>query len=216
MKPKVKFLMTASLLVFTVATVGVAVRDEVRRQDGEARSVSSLPGAVPIAVSPTSAVIEVSSQPASPSAAPTRSALTAAKSPSAAADLRPPSRVASLTPPAPAAQGTKLIVYYFHTTTRCTSCYKIESLTQFSLENDFVAELAGGEIEWRPVNIDTAGNDHFAKEYALYTKSVVLSAVRDGRELKWRNLDRVWHLLGDPKGFQEYIGEEVRTFRLAS
>ncbi len=27
----------------------------------------------------------------------------------------------------------KLIVYYFHTTTRCVSCLKIENLTQFTL-----------------------------------------------------------------------------------
>jgi len=216
MKPNVKTLMTASLLVFAVVTVGVAVRDEVRRQEGEARSVSNSPRVVPVAASPTVGAIEVSPRPTAPSAGPALSATTGGGSPSAAAEARAPSRVASLTASVPAAKTTKLIVYYFHTTTRCVSCFKIENLTQFSLDSDFGVELADGDIEWRPVNIDTPGNGHYAKDYGLFTKSVVLSAVREGREQKWRNLDRVWHLLDDPKGFREYIGEEVRTFRTAS
>jgi hypothetical protein len=110
----------------------------------------------------------------------------------------------------------KLIVYYFHTTARCVSCLQIENLTQFALESDFASELTEGVIEWRPVNLDTPGNGHFAKEYGLYTKSVVLSEVRDGRETRWRNLEKVWHLLPDPEGFRRYVEEEVRTFRTAS
>lgn len=106
----------------------------------------------------------------------------------------------------------KLIVYYFHTTTRCVSCLKIENLTQFTLESDFASELVEGLVEWRPVNLDTPGNGHFAKEYGLYTKSVVLSEVRDGRETRWRNLEKVWHLLPDPEGFRRYVEEEVRSF----
>ena len=160
-----RILITAALLLIVAATVGVAVRDEVRQR-----------GTPPIQATPAKTV--------------------------------------------PAAQATaarlKLIVYYFHTTTRCVSCMKIENLTQFTLESDFSSELTEGLIEWRPVNLDTPGNGHFAKEYGLYTKSVVLSEIRDGRETRWRNLEKVWHLLPDPEGFRRYVEEEVRSFRTVS
>jgi hypothetical protein len=153
-------LITAALLLIVAATVGVAVRDEVRqRRTALAKTVQT-------------------------------GQMNAA--------------------------GPKLIVYYFHTTTRCVSCLKIENLTQFTLESDFPSELAAGLIEWRPVNLDTPGNGHFAKEYGLYTKSVILSEVRDGRETRWRNLERVWHLLPDPDGFRRYVEDEVRGFRAVS
>lgn len=153
-------LITAALLLIVAATVGVAVRDEVRqRRTALAKTVQT-------------------------------GQMNAA--------------------------GPKLIVYYFHTTTRCVSCLKIENLTQFTLESDFPSELAAGLIEWRPVNLDTPGNGHFAKEYGLYTKSVILSEVWDGRETRWRNLERVWHLLPDPDGFRRYVEDEVRGFRAVS
>lgn len=222
MKSNPKLLVTAGLLLFTAATVGVAVRDEVRRQDGEARSTSSsspLPG--PTAARPTAAAAAAPGSPLVPIASPPVAARSAAasgvRSRSASTVARNASGAASRPlSPLPATKGAKLIVYYFHTTTRCISCYKIENLTHGSLESDFVAELTGGEIEWRPVNIDTPGNGHFAKEYALYTKSVVLSAVQDGREVRWKNLDRVWHLLDDPTGFRQYVADEIRTFRATS
>ena len=165
MKSKSKALITAALLLIVAATIGVAVRDEVRQRrtvPAQAASAKAVPAGQTTATRP------------------------------------------------------KLVVYYFHTTARCVSCLKIENLTQFTLESDFASELTEGVIEWRPVNLDTPGNGHFAKEYGLYTKSVVLSEVRDGRETRWRNLEKVWHLLPDPEGFRRYVEEEVRTFRTAS
>jgi hypothetical protein len=165
MKSTPRGLVTAALLLIVAATVGVAVRDEVRQR-----------GTAPAQAAPSITVPEGETKAARP----------------------------------------KLIVYYFHTATRCVSCLKIENLTQFTLESDFSSELVEGLIEWRPVNLDTPGNGHFAKEYGLYTKSVVLSEVRDGRETRWRNLEKVWHLLPDPEGFRRYVEEEVRSFRAVS
>ncbi|MBK6403606.1 MAG: hypothetical protein IPF66_00370 [Holophagales bacterium] len=50
------------------------------------------------------------------------------------------------------------------------------------------------------------------KDYRLYTKSVVVSEVKDGKEVRWKNLDQVWQLLGSPDAFQEYVEREVRSY----
>jgi acetone carboxylase gamma subunit len=46
----------------------------------------------------------------------------------------------------------------------------------------------------------------------LYTKSVVLSLVKAGKEVKWKNLDKVWHLLRDKDKFYQYIKTKVQKF----
>ena len=43
-------------------------------------------------------------------------------------------------------------------------------------------------------------------------KSVIVSEVTNGKELRWKNLDQVWHLLDDAPGFQAYVEKEVRSF----
>jgi hypothetical protein len=103
-------------------------------------------------------------------------------------------------------------VTYFHTTARCTSCLKIEDLTNATMTTRFAGPIAEKRMVWRSLNLDEPGNDHFVKDYGLYTKSVVVSEVRDGREIRWKNLDQVWKLLGDPSAFQDYVEREVRAF----
>jgi hypothetical protein len=41
---------------------------------------------------------------------------------------------------------------------------------------------------------------------------VVLSKVVKGKEVEWRNLDKVWLLLRSPEKFKEYIRAETRAF----
>jgi hypothetical protein len=92
------------------------------------------------------------------------------------------------------------------------SCLKIEDLTNATMTTRFAGPIARKQVIWRVVNLDEPGNSHFAKDYGLYTKSVVVSRVKDGREVRWKNLDQVWPLLGDPEAFQAYVEREVRAF----
>ena len=55
-------------------------------------------------------------------------------------------------------------------------------------------------------------NKHFVNDYQLYTKSVVLSLVRDGKEMKFKNLEKVWQLLRNKDKFYKYIKEETQGF----
>ena len=64
----------------------------------------------------------------------------------------------------------------------------------------------------QPVNVEVKGNEHFVKDYELYTKSVVLSETKNGKEVRWKNLDKVWTLLGDEAAFKKYVRDEVSAY----
>lgn len=111
-----------------------------------------------------------------------------------------------------AATDHKVVAYYFHGNKRCVSCRKIEAYTKAAIDSGFAGELKTGDLEWRVVNTDSSQNEHYLEDYQLYTKSVVLSDLHDGKETRWKNLEKVWELLGDQKDFAAYIKSELDSF----
>jgi hypothetical protein len=103
-------------------------------------------------------------------------------------------------------------VLYFHSNVRCYSCKKIESLTREAIDEGFGSEIAQGMIEIATLNVEDPGNKHFIKDYQLYTKSVIVSDVSGQKEMRWKNLTRVWELLGDETAFKSYVREEVKKY----
>ena len=127
----------------------------------------------------------------------------------------PPTTEPSLTTPSSAdhkpstPSSTKVIAYYFHRTVRCHTCLAIEDLSRQTIENIFGEELGEGRIEWRPVNIEQKGNEHFEDDFKLKNQSLVLVQVVDGKEGAWKNLTSVWDLIGNPEAFIKYVQEEL-------
>jgi len=106
----------------------------------------------------------------------------------------------------------RVVAYYFHTNYRCSSCRKIEATARHAIEIGFPTELADGRLVWRVINVEEDGNEHFIKDYQLYTKSVVLSDQQSGRQVRWKNLAKVWELLNDEAGFVDYVQTETRAY----
>lgn len=106
----------------------------------------------------------------------------------------------------------RLIVYYFHGTQRCSNCIKIESYAKEIVDSVFSTQLKDSTIVWRLVNTDEDTNKHFRDDYQLYTKSVVLSDLESGKQVRWKNLDKIWEYLEDKTAFQTYIREEVAAY----
>ena len=104
------------------------------------------------------------------------------------------------------------VVYYFMTAQRCPSCMKIESFTREVVHDRYSEKLANDAMMWKMVHVDEPQNRHFIQDYRLYTKSVVIVRYRDGKQVAWKNLEKVWSLLGDKAAFQEYITHEVDAF----
>ena len=106
----------------------------------------------------------------------------------------------------------KTIAYYFYSTKRCGSCLKIENYSHESIENGFADALQDGRLEWQMVNTDFEENEHFVDDFQLYTKSLVLVEMQNGKQIRWKNCEKVWELLHDKDAFQSYVQNEVRTF----
>ena len=109
-------------------------------------------------------------------------------------------------------ENAQLIVYYFHGTDRCVTCRKFETWTQEVLTSSFVDEIKKKRLEYRVVNIDEPGNEHFVHDYGLYTKSVVLSEIKDGRRTRSKNLEKIWDLARDEEAYKAYVRDEVSSF----
>lgn len=107
-------------------------------------------------------------------------------------------------------------VYYFHGKIRCYSCNRIEQLTVETVRRFFQKELESGRLKISVVNVSDPENSHFVKDYQLYSQSVILSDREGDREVKWKNLIRVWELLKDDDKFREYVRAEVEAFLAAS
>ena len=106
----------------------------------------------------------------------------------------------------------RFIAYYFYTSQRCGSCYRIENWTESTVKNHFQQEIEKGKLDWRTVKVDQPENKHFVKKFNLYTKSVVIVEQKDGEKLRWKNLDKVWRLLRDKEKFTDYISDEMQAF----
>ncbi len=117
-------------------------------------------------------------------------------------------------PATPAADaGTHLVrVYYFRTNTRCSSCRKIEAFTDGAVKKAFAKEMENGKLAWQVVNVQEPGNEHFIKDFQLAAKSVVVVDVVGDRQVRWKNLNRIWELLDDEPMFARYVEEEVRQY----
>ena len=103
----------------------------------------------------------------------------------------------------------KVIAYYFHGQMRCPTCHKLEQYSKEAIETNFKEAIASGKLEFKVVNVEDKGNEHYGSDYQLYTKSLILSLVKDGKQTKWINLDKIWEYVGNKQRFVEYVKSGV-------
>jgi hypothetical protein len=102
-----------------------------------------------------------------------------------------------------------IVVTYFHTTMRCPTCHTIEELSTNAVKYHFENELKTGTVVWRVINVDEPENAHYNKDYQLYTKSLIVSEMKDGKEARWKNLDKIWVFVRDEEKFDQYVQTEI-------
>ena len=77
---------------------------------------------------------------------------------------------------------------------------------------DFAEEIKNGKLVFKALNTDEKENKHFLKEYNLFTKAVILSKISNGKEVRSKNLQKIWHLVRDEFKYKDYIVNEVTAF----
>ncbi len=117
---------------------------------------------------------------------------------------------------APAAEARpaprKLVAYYFHLNKRCNTCRAIERQAKEAVEAGFPEALMSGRVEWRAVNLDDAGNDHYYQDFQLTGSSLVLVDLVEGKPSRFKALPKTWDLVADPPAFQAYVQAETRSW----
>jgi hypothetical protein len=127
----------------------------------------------------------------------------------------PPSAAPAPAVATPSVRAHRVTAYYFHTTRRCASCRALEAYSREAVETAFAEQLEDGRLVWRTVNVEIAGNEHFVKDYQLYTKSLILVNEVRGKPTRWKNLEKVWQLLQDKEKFLRYVQDEARMYLTA-
>ena len=105
-----------------------------------------------------------------------------------------------------------VVAYYFHGNFRCTNCRNLEQYSKEAIEKHFKDELVSGKVVFKAINIEEKGNEHFVNDYQLYTRSLVISLVKNGKEVKSKNLAKIWEYLKNKPRFYQYVKEEVDTY----
>ena len=111
-----------------------------------------------------------------------------------------------------AANAAHVIAYYFHGTMRCPTCHKLEQYSKEAIEANFKDALASGKLEFKVVNVEDKGKERYGSDYQLYTKSLILSLVKDDKETKWKNLDKIWEYVRNKERFIDYVKSGVADF----
>ncbi|MCP4589288.1 MAG: hypothetical protein GY842_00950 [bacterium] len=123
-----------------------------------------------------------------------------------------PGEVTSVATAEDAETGHKLIAYYFHRVQRCRKCNTIEAYAKEALEEAYPSALKSGELEWRLVNVEEPAHEHFVEDYQLTSGALVLVDTQDGEAQDWRNLTRVWELVGNELKFKTYVESEAMVY----
>lgn len=105
---------------------------------------------------------------------------------------------------------SKLYVYYFHGNYRCPTCHKLEKYSKEAIELNFKDEIASGRLVFKTINVEEKQNEHFIRDYQLFTKSLVISLVKDGKEVNFKNLAKIWEYAGNKQEFFNYVKGEVK------
>lgn len=109
-------------------------------------------------------------------------------------------------------EGNKVIAYYFHGNFRCDSCLKIENYSRETIEQNFKNELSSGRLVFKVINVEEKGNEHFTNDYQLYTKSLVVTLIKGGKEVKYENLKKVWEYLNNQSQFHDYVKSGIDSY----
>jgi len=85
----------------------------------------------------------------------------------------------------------------------------MEQYIKEGIEKDFKDALASGKLEFKAVNVEERGNEHVINDYQLYTKALILSLVKDGKEVRSKHLTRVWEYVRNKQRFFDYVTSET-------
>jgi len=107
----------------------------------------------------------------------------------------------------------RIDVLYFHATMRCAGCLAIEELTESTMKDTFGKELKDSSITYSSVDFLAEGNEHFQDDYKFDVQTLIISKKVNGKEVKWKNLEKIWDLYSNPGNYSKYLESEIRKLQ---
>ena len=109
-------------------------------------------------------------------------------------------------------QAKQIFVYYFHRTIRCPTCIAMEALSKEAIETNFSEELKNNKIVWITTNIDDPNNNELAQKYDIVRSTLLVVDTKDGQELRYKKLEKIWEHIGNRDAFLTYVKNEVADY----
>ncbi len=106
-----------------------------------------------------------------------------------------------------------LLVLQFHRTQRCAFCRDMEEHTKETLDTYFSNALQEGKIAFRLLNMELPKYQALRKKYNLFTSTVVLIELNQGRESRRKIVTEAWHLTDKRQEFTEMLRSELADFQ---
>ncbi len=105
--------------------------------------------------------------------------------------------------------GVELVVYSFRGKEQNPAYQAIETRTRAVMTAHFAAEMKSGTIVWRELDLQKPDAAKLEKQFDVQIPVVVLARMKDGKVEKWERLDRIWTLVNDHPGFDEYVQNRI-------
>ena len=106
----------------------------------------------------------------------------------------------------------QIYAFYLHGNKRCQTCNTIEKYSHEAIDSNFTGEIADGKIIWQTLNFEEPENEHYITDFELYAHSLVLVELAGDSIVRYKNLERVWELVGEPEAFYQYVRDETADF----
>jgi hypothetical protein len=88
----------------------------------------------------------------------------------------------------------------------------IEQYSREAIEKYFPEQLKNDRLSFSVINIDMPENEHFIKDYQLYTRSLIVAEFKNGKQVRLTNLAKVWDYIKDRDAFYNYVKAEVQKY----
>lgn len=102
-------------------------------------------------------------------------------------------------------------VYYFHATKRCNTCTTIEQYSRKTIDSNFKEQLSNEILRFEMINFDEPENRHYLQDYQLLYRALVVVLYRDGKQVKYKNLEKIWQHKGNEADFSKYVKTEIES-----
>ena len=87
----------------------------------------------------------------------------------------------------------------------------IQSTIVQTIKERFAADTASGALAFQEINYESAGNEHFVKDFDLSFSTMVVVARKGQATVKWENT-KVWDYAHDQPALADYTEKQIRAY----